>query len=35
VCESPVSEAQMRAMFHEIDAHLKHYPEVGDYNQKI
>jgi hypothetical protein len=25
----------MRAMFHEIDAHLKHYPEVGDYNQKI
>jgi phosphomannomutase/phosphoglucomutase len=35
VCESPVSEAQMRAMFHEIDGHLQQYPEVGDYNQKI
>jgi phosphomannomutase / phosphoglucomutase len=35
VCESPVSEAQMRAMFQAIDAHLKTYPEVGDYNQKI
>src|SRR5690242_12101840 len=29
VCESPVSEAQMRAMFHEIDSHLRLYPEVG------
>jgi phosphomannomutase / phosphoglucomutase len=35
VCESPVSEAQMRAMFHEIDSHLRLYPEVGAYNQKI
>jgi phosphomannomutase/phosphoglucomutase len=35
VCESPVSDKQMRAMFAEIDGHLKTYPEVGEYNQKI
>ncbi len=35
VCESPVSEARMRAMFHDIDARLKKYPEVGEYDQKI
>ena len=35
VCESPVSEAQMRAVFAGIDAHLQTYPEVGEYNQKI
>ena len=35
VCESPVSEAQMRAVFKDIDAHLQSYPEVGEYNQKI
>jgi phosphomannomutase/phosphoglucomutase len=35
VCESPVSDAQMRAMFGEIDKHLSSYPDVGAYNQKI
>ena len=34
VVESPVSEANMRAIFAEIDAHLSTYPEVGAYNQK-
>jgi phosphomannomutase/phosphoglucomutase len=35
VVESPVSEANMRAIFAELDAHLATYPEVGAYNQKI
>ena len=35
VVESPVSEANMRAIFAEIDAHLATYPEIGAYNQKI
>jgi phosphomannomutase/phosphoglucomutase len=35
VVESPTSEAQMRAMFGEIDAELAKHPEVGAYNQKI
>jgi phosphomannomutase/phosphoglucomutase len=35
VVESPVSEANMRAMFADIDARLSQYPEVGAYNQKI
>jgi phosphomannomutase / phosphoglucomutase len=35
VCESPVSEAQMRAMFAEIDGRLSVMPEVGAYDQKI
>jgi phosphomannomutase / phosphoglucomutase len=35
VVESPVSEAQMRAIFADIDARLSHHPEVGAYNQKI
>jgi phosphomannomutase/phosphoglucomutase len=35
VVESPTSEANMRAIFAEIDAHLQTYPEVGAYNQKI
>ncbi len=35
VVESPVSEANMRAIFAELDAHLSTYPEVGEYNQKI
>ena len=35
VVESPTSEANMRAIFAEIDAHLETYPEVGAYNQKI
>jgi phosphomannomutase / phosphoglucomutase len=35
VVESPASEANMRAIFAEIDGHLATYPEVGEYNQKI
>ncbi len=35
VVESPVSEANMRAIFAEIDQHLSTYPEIGEYNQKI
>jgi len=35
VVESPVSEANMRAMFADIDSRLSHHPEVGAYDQKI
>ncbi|NBR11728.1 MAG: phosphomannomutase/phosphoglucomutase [Alphaproteobacteria bacterium] len=35
VCESPVSEARMRAMFKAIDALIRQSPEVGAYNQSI
>ena len=35
VVESPASEAAMRAIFADIDARLKKFPEVGEYNQKI
>jgi phosphomannomutase/phosphoglucomutase len=35
VVESPTSEANMRAIFAEIDAELAKQPEVGAYNQKI
>jgi phosphomannomutase/phosphoglucomutase len=35
VVESPVSEANMRAIFADIDARLSKCPEVGEYNQKI
>ncbi len=35
VVESPTSEANMKAMFAEMDAVLKTHPEVGEYNQKI
>jgi phosphomannomutase/phosphoglucomutase len=35
VVESPVSEEKMKAMFGEIDARLKKFPEVGEYDQKI
>lgn len=35
VVESPTSEANMKAMFGELDAVLKTHPEVGEYNQKI
>jgi phosphomannomutase/phosphoglucomutase len=35
VCESPVSDERMRAMFREIDTRLQNYPEVGEYDQKI
>jgi phosphomannomutase/phosphoglucomutase len=35
VVESPMSEANMRAIFADIDARLGKCPEVGEYNQKI
>ena len=35
VVESPVSEANMRAIFKDIDGTLSKHPEVGEYNQKI
>jgi phosphomannomutase / phosphoglucomutase len=35
VCESPVSDERMRAMFRDVDARLRKYPEVGEYDQKI
>jgi phosphomannomutase/phosphoglucomutase len=35
VVESPASEANMRAMFADIDARLGKFPEVGEYDQKI
>jgi phosphomannomutase/phosphoglucomutase len=35
VVESPTSEANMRAIFGEIEQHLSTYPEIGAYNQKI
>src|SRR6185437_4650451 len=35
VVESPKSEANMRAMFADVDARLKKHPEVGAYDQKI
>jgi phosphomannomutase/phosphoglucomutase len=35
VVESPTSEANMRAIFADIDARLGKFAEVGEYNQKI
>jgi phosphomannomutase/phosphoglucomutase len=35
VVESPVSEANMRAIFADLDARLSNFPEVGEYDQKI
>ncbi len=35
VVESPTSEANMRAMFHAVDAILRENPDVGAYNQTI
>jgi phosphomannomutase/phosphoglucomutase len=35
VCESPNSEAEMRAVFAALDAVLRDEPLVGDYDQKI
>ena len=35
VVESPTSEANMRAIFADIDGELAKFPEVGEYNQKI
>ncbi len=35
VVESPTSEDNMRAMFHEIDQRLSKLPDVGAYDQKL
>ncbi len=35
VVESPTSEANMKAMFKELDAVLREHADVGEYNQKI
>jgi phosphomannomutase / phosphoglucomutase len=35
VVESPVSDANMRAIFADLDKTLRTHPEVGEYNQKI
>lgn len=35
VCESPVSDERMRAMFKDIDTRLSKHPEVGEYDQRI
>ena len=35
VCESPESEAEMRAIFHDLDAFLRAEPAVGAYDQTI
>ncbi len=35
VVESPTSEANMKAIFADLDAQLSRHPEVGAYNQKI
>lgn len=35
VCESPESDAEMRAIFSDIDAVIRTEPEVGDYDQTI
>ena len=35
VVESPVSEQRMRDMFKSVDAMLRKFPEVGEYNQTI
>jgi phosphomannomutase / phosphoglucomutase len=35
VVESPTSEANMKAIFADIDKQLSQFPEVGEYNQKL
>jgi phosphomannomutase/phosphoglucomutase len=35
VCESSESDAEMRAIFADIDAVLRTEPSVGDYDQTI
>ena len=35
VCESPESEAEMRAIFADLDAVIQTEPSVGEYDQKI
>lgn len=35
VVESPASEANMHAIFQDLDVRLSKHPEVGEYDQKI
>jgi phosphomannomutase/phosphoglucomutase len=35
VCESPESDAEMRAIFADVDAVIRTEPSVGDYDQTI
>ena len=35
VCESPESDAEMRAIFKDIDAVIRTEPSVGEYDQTI
>ena len=35
VVESPTAEANMKAIFKDLDQTLARFPEVGEYNQKI
>ena len=35
VVESPTAEANMKAIFKDLDQQLARFPEVGEYNQKI
>ena len=35
VVESPTAEANMKAIFADLDGQLAKFPEVGEYNQKI
>ena len=35
VCESPESDAHMRAIFADVDGYLDTVPEVGEYDQKL
>ena len=35
VCESPESDAEMRAIFADLDAVIRAEPSVGDYDQTI
>ena len=35
VCESAVSEARMKDMFHAVDAILQTFPDIGEYDQKL
>jgi phosphomannomutase/phosphoglucomutase len=35
VCESPESEDELRAIFHDIDAFIRTEPSVGEYDQTI
>ena len=35
VCESPASDAEMRAIFADIDAVVRTEPSVGEYDQTV